>query len=256
MLNFAANISMLYAELPMLERPAAAARDGFAGVEVQFPYEASIAEWQAALHAANVPLVLLNAPPGNMAQGERGLAALPGRESEFEDSLNQAFAYAKALNVPRVHVMAGTTPWESSARKTYLNNLRVAADAARSQNLIVLIEPINTFDMPGYFLHDVHDALAVIDEVASNHLRLQLDFYHLHRILGEVRRGYEMCRYVVGHVQIAGFPGRHEPDIGEIDYACVFKALMRDGYDGWIGAEYRPRHATSAGLGWRSLLVA
>jgi hydroxypyruvate isomerase len=256
--RFAANISTLYPEHPLLDRIGAAARDGFAAVEVQSPYAARASELRRALADARTPLVLMNAPQGDMDAGERGLAALPGREADFEASIAEAVDYARAVEAPRVHVMAGkpaadTDPAE--AQGVFVRNLRHACAAFAPHGIRVMIEPINTRDMPGYFLTTPEQAEAIIALVSATGLALQFDVYHAQIMVGDVSRRIERLFPRIGHVQVAGVPERHEPDSGEVNYPAVFRLLDRLGYAGWVGCEYRPARGaspggTSAGLGW------
>jgi hydroxypyruvate isomerase len=256
--RFAANISTLYPEHALLDRVGAAARDGFAAVEVQSPYAVTADALRDALRVARVELVLMNAPQGNMDAGERGLAALPGRESEFRSSISEALEYARAAGAPRVHVMAGKPPPGTSsadAETAFIGNLRHACAVFAAHGIQVLIEPINTRDMPGYFLTTPEQAAAILGKVGAPNLAMQFDVYHAQIMVGDVST--RLARYLpqVGHVQIAGVPERHEPDSGEINYPAVFRLLDRLGYRGWVGCEYRPARGTapggtSAGLGW------
>lgn len=264
-LRFAANLSWLYTDLPFLDRFEAAARDGFTGVECLFPHEHPRAELAARLRNLGLELVLFNAAPGNWAAGERGLAGLPGREADFRASLNAALDLADALDCPRVHVMAGLcddTP-EARARawSTYEANLRWAAAQACSAGCALTIEPINPRDMPGYLLTRAGEALALLENIDSAHLQLQLDLYHAQIVEGDVtmRLRQTLPTGRVGHLQIAAVPDRGEPDSGELHFPWVFEELRRLNWTGWIGCEYRPRatprpgapgQATSAGLGW------
>jgi hydroxypyruvate isomerase len=252
--RFAANLSTLYPELELLERIGAAARDGFAAVEVQAPYAVDAAAFRCALREARVQLVLLNAPAGDFSGGERGLAALPGHEPEFDASIERALDYARTAGAPRVHVMAGT-PSEGGAvdaLAAYERNIGRACEIFGRHGIEVLIEPINRRDMPGYFLASLPLALEVIDRL-QRRPRLQFDCYHLQIIQGDLIRTFERCCDRIGHVQIAGAPDRHEPDAGEVDYRGMFRTLDRL-YRGWVGCEYRPARSgpggTSAGLGW------
>lgn len=253
--RFAANLSMMYNEHGFLERFAAAAQDGFRGVEFLFPYAHAPAELAARLRGAGLAQVLFNAPPGNFEAGERGIAALPGREQEFRDGFAQALEYAQALDCPRLHVMAGLVP-EGAApahlHDTYCANLAWAAGQARAAGRTVLIEPINGRDMPGYFLQRQEQAHAVVQAVGDAGLAVQMDLYHCQIVEGDLET--RLRRYVptgkVGHVQIAGVPARHEPDTGELNYPHLFGVLDALGYDGWVGCEYRPAAGTRAGLGW------
>jgi hydroxypyruvate isomerase len=252
--RFAANLSMLYPELSLLDRAAAAARDGFAAVEVQGPYAVEATDFRAALHEARVQLVLMNAPVGDFSGGERGLAALPGHEFDFDRSIEQALDYARAVAAPRVHLMAGAPSDVNAPDRlaTYERNIGRACDILGRHGIEVMIEPINRRDAPGYFLSSLSLALEVIDRL-QRRPRLQFDFYHLQIIQGDLIRSFEHCYGRVGHVQIAGVPDRHEPDGGEVDYRAVFRLLDRL-YSGWVGCEYRPAASgpsgTSAGLGW------
>jgi hydroxypyruvate isomerase len=256
--RFAANISTLYPELALIDRIAAAARDGFAAVEVQQPFEAGADEFRRALTDARVELVLMNAPAGDAAAGERGLAALPGREREFEQAIERALAYARIVGAPRVHVQAGRPDPALAAdavMATYLRNLTYACDTLRPHGIRVMIEPINTRDIPGYWLTHQQQAADVIAALKKDNLALQMDLYHLQIMEGDLVRRVERFFPLVGHVQIAGVPERHEPDTGEIHYPTLFALLDRLGYAGWVGCEYHPARGrtpggTSAGLGW------
>lgn len=255
--RFAANISLMYPEHALAARIAAAARDGFAAVEVQSPYAVEAAQLRAALTQAGVQLVLMNAPQGDFDAGERGLAALPGRERQFEESIAVALDYARTVRAPRVHVMAGK-PGEApraECERVYRRNLAYACDAFAPHGIEVMIEPINARDMPGYFLHSSRDAAATIAALARPNLKLQFDVYHLQIMEGDVARKLERLFPSIGHVQIAGVPERFEPDVGEINYPYLFRRLDALGYRGWVGCEYRPAAGerpggTSAGLGW------
>jgi hydroxypyruvate isomerase len=251
--RFAANLSMLYAELPFLERFAAAGRDGFEAVEFLFPYAHSPEAVAAALEAAGVELVLFNLPPGDFERGERGFAALPGREGEFDRALDQALAYASRLACRRLHVMSGVLGEGADRRRcreTLIANLERAAPKAAAAGITLLIEPINTRDIPGYFLNRQDEAHDIVKTVAAPNLKVQMDLYHCQIVEGDVAT--KIGRYLagVGHMQIAGVPERHEPSEGELNYPYLFQLIDRLGYAGWIGCEYRPKAATSAGLGW------
>jgi 2-dehydrotetronate isomerase len=248
--RFAANISTLYPEHALLDRIGAAANDGFAAVEVQSPYAAQAADLRRCLHAARVELVLMNAPQGDMDAGERGLAALPGREADFEASIAEAVDYARAVSAPRVHVMAGKPPAGASAAEVegvFVRNLRHACAAFDRHGIRVMIEAINTRDMPGYFLTTPEQAAAIIGRVGAPNIALQFDVYHAQIMVGDVSKRIERLFPLIGHVQIAGVPERHEPDTGEVNYRAVFGLLDRLGYAGWVGCEYRPARGTSPG---------
>jgi 2-dehydrotetronate isomerase len=254
--KFAANLSMLYTEHAFLDRFAAAAADGFKAVEYLFPYEHPAAEIAARLKAHGLQQVLFNAPPGDWAAGERGTACLPGREAEFRDGVQRAIDYARALDCPRIHLMAGLAPESGSGadrallRKTYLANLAWAA--AQARDIAFLMEPINTRDIPRFFLNRQDDAHAIVVEVGAPNLKVQMDLYHCQIVEGDLAKKIEQYLPTgrVGHLQIAGVPERQEPDIGEINHPYLFALIDRLGWEGWIGCEYRPRAGTSAGLGW------
>jgi 2-dehydrotetronate isomerase len=242
--RFAANLSMLYPEHAFLDRFEAAARDGFRAVEFMFPYEFDAQAIAARLKAHGLQQVLFNGPPGEGP--ERGLASVPGREAAFRDSIGLALRYAEALDCPRIHVMAGL----KGQRETYVANLRWAAQQAQGVDL--LIEPINTRDIPGYFLNRQDDAHAIVEEVGAANVKVQMDLYHCQIVEGDVAT--KIRRYLptgrVGHMQIAGVPQRNEPDHGELNYPYLFGVIDETGWDGWIGCEYRPAGGTSEGLGW------
>ncbi len=251
--RFAANLSMLYTEHPFLERAAAAARDGFEAVEWQFAYEHEAGVLRAAL--GGLPLVLMNAPPGDPAAGERGLAALPGREADFRRSIDQALALAEALRCARVHVLAGRIPAGSeraALQPTYVANLAWAAPRAADAGVTLLIEPINGRDIPGYFLNRQDHAHEIVQQVGAPNLKVQMDLYHCQVVEGDVAT--KLRSYLptgrVGHLQVAGVPERQEPDVGELNCGYLFDVIDELAWDGWVGCEYRPRAGTSEGLGW------
>ncbi|MDN3921018.1 2-oxo-tetronate isomerase [Roseateles violae] len=253
--RFAANLSLLYMEHAFADRFEAAARDGFEAVEILFPYEHPAAEVAALLQRHGLQAVLINAPPGDFAAGERGLACLPGREAEFRASVEQALAYARAIACPRVHIMSGIVARESSRsvlKPLWLDNLRWAAEAAARMDLRLCIEPINARDMPGYFLNRQDQALELLAALAAPNVGLQMDWYHCQIVEGDVatklRRA--IAAGVLEHVQLAGVPDRQEPDEGELRVDYLLDLLDRLGYAGHVGCEYRPRAGTSAGLAW------
>ena len=251
--KLAANLSMMYQEHPFLDRFAAAAKDGFKAVEFLFPYDFPAADVKARLGDAGLVLALFNAPPGNWGAGERGLSSLPGREEEFRRGVATALDYARALGNQRLHVMAGLIqPGEDRAghRAVYLANLAYAAKQAASLGITVVIEPINTRDIPGFFLNRQDEAHAICAEVGAPNLKVQFDLYHCQIVEGDLAMKLRKYMAGTGHIQIAGVPERHEPDIGEINYPYLFGVMDELGYDGWVGCEYRPRGETSAGLGW------
>jgi hydroxypyruvate isomerase len=262
--RFAANLSMLYPEFEFLERFEAAARDGFEGVEFLFPYAYEAAELAARLKQHGLQQVLFNAPPGDWDKGERGLACLPGREAEFQRGIVEALRYAQALSCPRVHVMAGLLPAgadRESVRPRYVANLRWAAAEAARLGVNLLVEPINTRDIPGFFLNRQDHAHELIEEIGAPNVQVQMDLYHCQIVEGDV--AMKIRRYLptgrVGHFQIAGVPERHEPDVGEMNYPYLFDVIdevaAQCGWQGWVGCEYRPAlgaqpGGTSAGLRW------
>jgi hydroxypyruvate isomerase len=262
--RFAANLSMLYPELPFLDRFEAAARDGFEGVEYLFPYEYAPRELAARLRGNGLQQVLFNASPGDFAAGERGLACLPGREAQFQGAIRQALDYAHALDCPRVHVMAGLVPAgraKDELHATYVENLRWAARQAEGTGVQLLIEPINTRDIPGFFLNRQDEAHAILAEVGAANVKVQMDLYHCQIVEGDL--AMKVREYLptgrVGHFQIAGVPQRHEPDTGELDYPYLFRVIDEVaagcGWAGWVGCEYRPARGavpggTTQGLEW------
>jgi 2-dehydrotetronate isomerase len=254
MLRFAANLSFLYGELIFPDRFAAAARDGFTAVEYLFPYEYPAQQVRSWLQTNSLAQVLFNAPPGDWAAGDRGIASLPGREAEFRAAIETALAYAEKLSCPRVHVMAGLQPSGVERvvmRNTFVSNLTWAVQQAAPIGIDLLIEPINTRDMPGYFLNRQDEAHAIVDEIGSPVLKVQMDLYHCQIVEGDVST--KLRKYLgekVGHLQVASVPDRSEPDHGELNYDHVFSLIEELGYNGWIGCEYRPRAGTSEGLGW------
>jgi 2-dehydrotetronate isomerase len=247
--RFAANLSFLFTELPFLDRFEAAAAAGFKAVEFMFPYDWPAREIRTRLEANGLALVLFNLQPGDWARGERGLAALAGREGEFGKAACLALDYAEALGCPRLHAMAGLVA-HGAERAMFVRNLRAAARLAAPLGVEVLIEPINPRDMPGYFLTRTADARDILAEVDEPNVGLQLDLYHRHVSEGDVETAIATFAPLVRHYQVASPPDRGEPDRGELDYARLFELIDRSGYDGWIGCEYKPRGDTRAGLAW------
>lgn len=273
-LKFAANLSWLYTDLPFLDRFEAAARDGFAGVECLFPHEHPTHEVQARLRDLGLQMVLFNAAPGHWAQGERGLACLPGRQAEFQRSVLDALALSQALGCPRIHVMAGLCPLDvaphdragaqATAWSAYEANLRWAAAQAAQHGRTLTIEPINQRDMPGYLLTHQQQAHALVRGIGSPHLQVQMDLYHCQIVEGDLtaRLRQWLPTGQVGHLQIAAVPDRGEPDAGELHFPHLFETLRALRWQGWIGCEYKPRRppvpgapgqATRDGLGWLRL---
>lgn len=251
--RFAANLSFMFTQVDFMARFAHAARAGFGGVEYLFPYAFPARDVAAELARHDLRQVLFNLPPGDWAAGDRGLAAVPGRQAEFRRSVEQALAYAEATGCRRLHVMAGNVdqPADRAAMgQVYRDNLQYAAGRLRDAGITLLIEPINTRDMPRYFLNHQRDAHAIVAELGLPNLAVQMDFYHAQIMDGDVWRTFEAHQARIAHIQIASVPDRHEPDSGELAYPWLFERLDRYGYDGWLGCEYHPRAQTSAGLGW------
>ncbi|WKB55022.1 hydroxypyruvate isomerase [Eleftheria terrae] len=252
--KLAANLTMLFTELPFLDRFEAAAQAGFSAVEFLFPYPWPAAEIHARLEAHDLQLVLHNLPAGDWDAGERGIACLPGREAEFRDGVQRALAYADALQVPQLNCLVGIRPpavSEADAQATLVQNLRFAAAALQAAGRRLLVEPINTYDIPGFHLSTTRQALALFEQVGSDNLYLQYDIYHMQRMEGELTATLQRLLPRISHVQLADNPGRHEPGTGEIHWPHLFQALDTLGYRGWVGCEYKPRNGTTAGLGWR-----
>lgn len=253
--KFAANLSMLFTEVPLLERFERAARAGFTAVEIQFPYDTPAEQLQQALFRNKLALVLHNMPAGDWVAGERGIACHPDRVDEFRRGLDTALAYAGALGVPQLNCLAGIRPANvpaDTARHVLASNLRYAAQRLKAHGLKLLIEPINTYDIPGFFLSRSCQVLELIAEVGADNLFLQYDVYHMQRMEGDLANTLSTNLEKIAHIQIADNPGRHEPGTGEINFAFLFAHLDRIGYTGWVGCEYKPRATTEAGLGWMS----
>lgn len=264
--RFAANLHYLFNELPFEARFAAAAQAGFQGVEAQVPWALTAARFGALLRENGLAMALLDTPQGDWDRGERGLAALPGRQAEFRDGVRQAGDYAAAIGCECIHVIAGTVPDgvdREALLPTYLENLAFAAEELATRGIAAVIEPINphmgvvlegeaftTFGMRGFYLTSVAQAVAALDAVGHANLHLHLDFYHLQMTEGRLAETWNAVAPRVRHLQLAGVPGRHEPDIGEINYPYLFDLVDAAGFAGWVGCEYRPRAGTLAGLGW------
>jgi hydroxypyruvate isomerase len=251
--RFAANLSMMFQELPFLERFGAAAKAGFKAVEFLFPYDYEAADIRSRLDRFGLRQALFNLPPGDWGKGERGLSIFPERADEFAAGLDKALTYARALDCRQLHCMAGIVPMDLShdeAMRTYVANLRSAAAKAKPDGIRLLIEPLNSRDMPGYLLATAEQARQVIAQVGSDNLFLQMDLYHAQIMGGDLAERTRAHWPLIRHIQIAGVPGRHEPDVGEINYPYLFDLLDELGYDGWVGCEYRPRGKTLDGLGW------
>ncbi len=249
--RIAANLGYLFTERPLLERIDAAAAAGFRAVELQFPYDVPASAVKAAIEKNKLTILGLNTPPGER-DGEFGLAAVPGREKDWQVLFARALDYASAIGASAIHCLAGKVAAEQrpAADRVFIDNLGRAADLAAAKNITLLIEPINSRDRPNYFLNHVEHAASVIEKVAKANVRMQFDFYHVQIVGGDLIHRLEKFLPVIGHLQCAAVPTRHEPDEGEINYPAVFEAVDKCGYNGWIGAEYRPRGRTEAGLGW------
>ena len=256
--RFAANLTMLFNEHPFLDRFEQAAKAGFEAVEFLFPYAWSAQEIRQRLDANGLQLVLHNLPAGDWDQGERGIACHPDRIEEFRASVGRAIEYAQALGVGQLNCLAGKVPAgvsEAQLRKTFVDNLGFAAKAFKVAGLKLLIEPINHFDIPGFYLNHTAQAAAILDEVGADNAFIQYDIYHAQRMEGELANTVQKYLPRIAHIQLADNPGRNEPGSGEINYAFLFAHLDRIGYPGWIGCEYKPATTTVAGLGWRQRLA-
>jgi len=252
--RFAANLSMMFNEVPFLDRFAAARRAGFEGVEFLFPYDFPAPVLRERLSAEGLTQVLFNMPPGDWANGERGMAAIPGRQSAFRESVKKALDYAAALDCRQVHCMAGLVPADVSlttAAAVYAANLAWAAEQAKPAGVRLVIEPINHRDMPGYFLNTQAQGAALVDAIGRDRLGLQFDVYHVQITEGDITKRMEQFMPVIAHMQIADVPARNEPGTGEIGWAYVFRRMDELEYQGWVGCEYRPEGDTVAGLNWR-----
>jgi hydroxypyruvate isomerase len=249
--RFAANLGYLFTERPLIERIDAAAACGFKGIELQFPYDVPASAVKAAIEKNKLTILGINTPRGE-GEGEFGLAAVPGREKDFAAVFGKALDYITAIGGSAVHCLAGMVGAEQrqTAERVFIDNLRRAADLAAAKNITLLIEPINPRDRPNYFLNHVEHAADIIAKLDRPNVRMQFDFYHVQVVGGDLLWRMEKYLPVIGHLQCAAVPSRHEPDEGEINYSAVFSAVDRLGFSGWIGAEYRPRKRTEDGLGW------
>jgi hydroxypyruvate isomerase len=251
--RFAANLTMMYQELEFLDRFRAAAESGFKGVEYLFPYPFEKAELAERISEHGLTQVLHNLPAGDWAAGERGIACLPDRTGEFQEGIGHAIEYARALGCRQLNCLAGIAP-EGVDRElvleTFISNLKRAADALAAAGIRLLIEPINTRDIPGFYLSRTRQALDIIEATGSSNIALQYDVYHMQIMEGDLAPTIEANLAGIGHMQIADTPGRHEPGTGEINYGFLFDFIDRLGYEGWIGCEYKPAARTDDGLGW------
>jgi hydroxypyruvate isomerase len=254
--KFAANLTMLFNEMPFLDRFAAAKAAGFSGVEYLFPYDFEKGMLREQLEQHGLTQVLHNLPAGNWGAGERGIAIFPDRVDEFRDGVLRAIDYAKALDCRQVNCLVGVAPADADMREmneVLLKNLRFAADALSPEGIRLLIEPINTLDIPGFFLNRTQQAVQIISDVRSENLFIQYDIYHMQVMEGDIARTLQKHLPRIGHVQLADNPGRNEPGTGEINYPFLFRYLDQIGYGGWIGCEYKPRTSTIEGLGWHAM---
>lgn len=257
--KFAANLTMLFNEVPFLDRFEQASSAGFQAVEFLFPYAFTASEIKEKLDRFNLSLVLHNLPAGDWEAGERGIACLPDRVEEFRAGVIKAIEYAKILNVSQLNCLAGKIPAgvdSSLVNITFVENLRYAAAQLAQANLKLLIEPINTFDIPGFFLSRTQQAISILEEVGASNAFVQYDIYHAQRMEGELANTIQKHLKQIAHIQLADNPGRHEPGTGEIHYQYLFKLLDQLGYQGWIGCEYKPATETNAGLGWIKQLAS
>jgi hydroxypyruvate isomerase len=247
--RFAANLGHLFTERPLIERFGAAAAAGFSAVELQFPYDTPTAAVTAELQKHNLTQLAVNTP----MTPESGLAAIPGRERDFEAALRRALDYVTAIGGTGIHCMTGVVDVNArpAAEKVFIGNMtRAAAEAAAAKNITLLIEPINQRDRPGYFLSHLEHAADLVDKIGAPNMRIQFDFYHLQITGGDLLKRFEKFLPLIGHVQIAAVPSRHEPDTGEVNFPLVFEAIDSLGYKGWVGCEYKPKTRTEDGLGW------
>jgi hydroxypyruvate isomerase len=253
--KLAANLTMLFNEVAFLDRFDQAGKAGFKGVEFLFPYDFTVEQIKEKLTANKLELVLHNLPAGNWAGGERGIACHPDRVSEFQEGVAKAISYAKPLGVKQVNCLAGIQPQgvsDADARATFVANLKFAADKLKAEGIRLVTEPINTFDIPGFFLCGTKQALDIIKDTGSDNIFVQYDIYHMQRMEGELANTIKANLASIKHVQLADNPGRFEPGTGEINYRFLFAFLDEIGYDGWIGCEYKPKAGTTEGLGWRA----
>jgi hydroxypyruvate isomerase len=250
MTKFSANLGFLWTELSLPDAVRAAKAAGFEAVELHWPYATPAAEVKAALSETGLPCLGLNTQRGDVAGGDNGCAAIPGREAEAQGYIHEALAYATVLDCPNIHVMAGFTDRSDAAEAVFRANLRYACDQAKIFGKTILIEPLNHYDAPGYHLSDMDSALATIEAVGADNLKAMFDVYHIQIMQGDVCRRMAALQDHIGHIQIAAVPDRGEPDRGELDYAYVLNAIGDMGWQGFVGAEYKPRGSTEEGLGW------
>ncbi|MFT6348074.1 MAG: hydroxypyruvate isomerase [Psychromonas sp.] len=253
MAKFAANLTLLFTEVTFIERFAEARKAGFKAVEFLFPYASNAQELAQQLEHNNLEQALFNMPPGDWNAGDRGFAAIPGREQEFKESVTTTLHYALALNCKKVHAMSGIVDPKFTYQEhlaTFIDNIRYAADAFAKHGITLLIESLNSRDVPGYFVAHQRNAVELIKQVNRANVKLQLDLYHAQIMDGDLSILIRELADHTDHIQIASVPERHEPNEGELNYPHLFNVLDESGYRGWIGCEYNPRHSTIEGLGW------
>lgn len=255
MVKFSANLTMLFTEVDFLDRFAKAAGNGFTAIEYMFPYDWEADQLQELQQEYGLQQVLFNLPVDEWAAGGRGIACIPGRESEFQENVARAIPYAKKLECPLVNCLVGLTPEgvdPDKVEQTLVNNLRFAADELEKENITLLVEALNSYNVPGFYLVGSQKTVELIEAVGSPNLKFQYDIFHMQRMEGELINTMTALKEVIGHIQLADNPGRHEPGSGEINFDNVFKAIDASGYDGWVGCEYIPAATTEEGLGWLS----
>ncbi len=255
MVKFSANLSMMFTEVDFLDRFAKAAGNGFTAIEYMFPYDWEADQLQELQQKYGLQQVLFNLPVDEWAAGGRGIACIPGRESEFKENVARALPYAKKLQCPLVNCLVGLTPEgvaPDKVEQTLVDNLRYAADELAKENITLLVEALNSYNVPGFYLVGSQKSVELIEAVGSENVKFQYDIFHMQRMEGELINTMTTLKDVIGHIQLADNPGRHEPGSGEINFDNVFKAIDAIGYDGWIGCEYIPATTTEEGLGWLS----
>jgi hydroxypyruvate isomerase len=257
-MKLAANLSMLFTEQPLLERFSAAKAAGFNAVEIQFPYVEKVFDIKAQLQHHNLECVLINVPAGDLMEGGEGLASVPGKETEFVAALDECLSYVTALRIKRVNVLPGRC-MDVSKREQYLStfkhNLNTAAQMFKPLGITVTFEAINTFDMPGFLIHNLQQMLAIVEESEHDNIKMQFDIYHMARMEeGDVSAIIRHLGNQIGHIQFADFPGRGEPGTGELDFKSIFDAIENSGYNGWVGAEYKPTKYTEDTLRWKQCI--
>ncbi len=254
--RFSANVSMLFTELPLLERFQAAAEAGFSAVEIQFPYEEKAHDLKEAADQAGVETVLINVPADDLLEGGKGLAGIPGRETAYQEALELCVSYAEVLRPHCINVLAGREENPDRYRdchRTFVTNLRHTAETFDRMGVTTVFEAVNTYDMPGFLVHNLREQIEILEEVQHPHVMLQYDIYHMTRMGEHVCENIFKYGHIIGHIQFADVPGRGEPGTGEIDFDAVFKAIDDSSYNGWIGAEYQPTNTTASTLGWLNI---